>query len=420
MIKEITFYKDSPNFDLVQVELIYRIHFNNFIQPICPWNSLNFKSTEVIIVGYEKLDTKLNTYESIPKQRKIQINNLEECRENDSDLTQESSPSTVCEKKGVCLGNSGDALLVKFEGSFYLRGIYSAAKCYTDVQKFEMWKNKIDEVDERCEAVTFSGTGLIQHGFVSNRTQFPWMAFIDGKSRTAGVLISHNHVIVPSSAVREYDDNIDKWLPKKELNSIHVNLGKININDDDNYIFSTIPSKIDLNPETRIIGNSLDATINFAILTLKDRVAFNKFIQPVCVWNQNDDIEIIENSPIYAVGYGNDESGKKSNRRKHTRVILTSETKCNLAYPLRVAQYITKYFVKNVKTFCVLGSKEGNPCHEDDVILVKHNGIWFFRGFSVFRKTTPQNVEICAYEPILIEDVAPHAEWIKKIVNDLQ
>jgi hypothetical protein len=233
------------------------------------------------------------------------------------------------------------------------------------------------------------------------------MAFVESNSRTSGVLVSHRHVISGASSLREWSDDSFKWIPKKDLKRVLVTLGMLRFGGD--YSNKIQASKIALHPNSEVYHSDKHATINFAIITLKKSVNFDDDVKPACIWSSNENVEDLKNFPMYVVGYGNDEHGRKSNLRKYAKVTPLDNDDCDAAFPHSTEQT----FMSKSTSFCIRGSEKGNPCHEDESLFIKSNGIWYFRGFTVFRQRF-NNPEICEITPILFEDVKPYTEWIKE------
>lgn len=383
------------------------------------------QSKSGIIVGYGKSEDS-DIHELTPRiLENVPIYSLGYCFLTNINVGLISSERTFCAAgKGIsaCKGDSGGGIYEKIDETSYLRGIVASKigsdSCdivnpgiFTNVIKFKDWI--IDGIDELQVETTQCGImsstkSLIQRGFLSERDQFPWMALVEANYRTSGVLVSHKHVIAIATSVRQWNSNTKKWEPLKDLNRVFITLGIIEIGND--YSVKVHPSKIVLHPKSEIYHHQGHATINFAILTLKRVIQdFNNFVKPVCILSSNLSFEELQSTPMYVVGYGNDEFGKKSNTRKYAKVTPLDDEECSENF----SGSTENTFIKKTKSFfCAKGNSKGNPCHEDESIFIKKDGIWYFQGFTVFRKPF-KNPEICEKTPILFEGVQPYADWIK-------
>lgn len=169
--------------DIAMLELEYEIRFNEYIQPICLWESFYEPSaTSGIIVGYGRGDLDSpKKHETVPKALSVPFISQSRCFLNNHFLAEISSDRTFCagsaDGTGVCLGDSGGGLIIKHSGKYYLRGIISSSlrrddSCdvdahavYTDVLKYKNWIKtlKVSDEEEEC-GIMSSSSGLIQKG----------------------------------------------------------------------------------------------------------------------------------------------------------------------------------------------------------------------------------------------------------------
>lgn len=132
------------------------IIFNNFVQPICLWNSKNEPTvTEGTVTGWGKSEDTTNTHEIKPKVIKVHIQTNEHCLSQQPRLSELSSERTFCagltNGSGVCFGDSGGGLFIENNGVYHLKGIVSssllnATECdvfgnaiYTNLIMFRDW-----------------------------------------------------------------------------------------------------------------------------------------------------------------------------------------------------------------------------------------------------------------------------------------
>lgn len=140
-----------------------RIIYNDFVQPICLWDSESKPPVlEGTVTGWGKSEHPTRYHENIPKLVEVLTHNNAQCLPGETTLAGLSSHRTFCadNKKGsgVCFGDSGGSLFINLRGIFYLRGIVSSSstivinnqtKCdvaksavYTDVPQFTDWIEK--------------------------------------------------------------------------------------------------------------------------------------------------------------------------------------------------------------------------------------------------------------------------------------
>lgn len=135
-----------------------KIHFDDFIQPICLWDSGKEPTvTEGIVTRWSKTEDAAKVYENKPKMIVATIRNDEYCIFDDKAIHDLSSKRTFCgglrNGSGVCSGDNGGGLFINVGGVFYLSGISSfliaESSCdvsknavFTNVPKFGDWIKK--------------------------------------------------------------------------------------------------------------------------------------------------------------------------------------------------------------------------------------------------------------------------------------
>lgn len=137
-----------------------RIHFDDFIQPICLWNSETEPVvTEGIVTGWGKSEDLTKDHQNLPKTVIVPIQTNEVCFLDSKDHVDLSSTRTFCaglrNGSGVCHGDSGGGLIFNKDGVYFLKGIVSSSlviegNCdvsksavYTNVPKFTDWIKKV-------------------------------------------------------------------------------------------------------------------------------------------------------------------------------------------------------------------------------------------------------------------------------------
>lgn len=140
-----------------------KIHFDDYIQPICLWSSEDEPTvTDGIVTGWGKSEDPTKVHENKPKVISAPIQTNEKCfLDGNSALADLSSLRTFCaglkNGSGVCSGDSGGGLFIKISEVYYLKGIVSSSlikddgcdvsknAVYTNVLKFKDWIEKITE-----------------------------------------------------------------------------------------------------------------------------------------------------------------------------------------------------------------------------------------------------------------------------------
>lgn len=423
-------FNQNYDADIALIVLKHKVHFNDFVQPACMWESNDtIPVTSGVVVGYGRNEREINENVRVPKKFQIFIHRNEECIAADVRLKAFTSDRTLCGEsiygRFICFGDSGHGFFVKVKERFYLRGIISSSPkgvnntctsthygIYTNVQRFRHWiENPEDYPGSSLCGVMSTSSGLVQGGVQANREQFPWIAavlFTNGFN-TSGILISHKHVLMHAGGVSFFDET-KKSHVAQSVSNFHVLLGTVSNKLIDNQSIAVNPSKVALHPHFRTVGGTQINAI--AIVTLVRHVKFDKFIRSACLWtNRDDNLNAIRSIPIYGVGSGLDDSGKHSNIRKYVRMSLQSaeeenEEACKEIYADRSEAF------DEAKLFCAKGDETATPCEGDTSLVMKFEDKWYIRAIMLaYRKWTLNGT--CVYNrPLLYEDIAQHSQWI--------
>jgi hypothetical protein len=259
--------------------------------------------------------------------------------------------------------------------------------------------------------------GLVQGGQLSNLDQFPWITNIFTKPTRdfgtylyagSGTLITERHVVCAGNSVAyenylEDSNTLDPQKPYIAYNgkNIKLKLGtknyKDNVNEPDALVINAV-QKVKLHPHFR---GSRPRLANIAILRVRQPIVLTQFIKPACVWSGGSDSSLLENSVLYAVGHGLDQTGTLSFMRKHVSMTMQSDEVCKRFF---------KNSFKSESFFCAKGNG-GTPCRHDKMLYQKINGQWHLRAFSSMFKIFRNNT--CSLNaPVLYEDLTSYSEWI--------
>lgn len=148
--------------DLAILVLDISVHFNRYIQPVClvAHDSPAYNLRNAFVIGYGRSENK--ALEEIAKAVRSPIRDSSECTNKNEGHKLISSGRTLCSGlgngQGVCAGDSGGGLFVKYGSAYYQRGIVSSSiyggpfECevddyaiFTDITKFHDWIQGIDD-----------------------------------------------------------------------------------------------------------------------------------------------------------------------------------------------------------------------------------------------------------------------------------
>jgi secreted trypsin-like serine protease len=403
--------------DIAILTLAEEIGFNDYIQPICLFDSINYvDATKGTIVGYGKTEDPTIEHTLTPRTLEVSIHRNEQCFLKFNDLASLSSSRTYCggdaNSSGACKGDSGHGLFVKHYENYYLHGIVSSSlldrenncltnyySILTNVQKYTKW---IEEDGISACGVMSLSTGLIQGGYSSTAQQFPWTVKIikENNKFSTGAIVSKSHVIASAFFLGKVDTTSGTRLPHDaELIKIHI----------ESCDETKDVAAVTLFPKT---DNETGTTLNIiAILTLKNLFTFSDVIKPICITSQHFDFERDRYTPLYVSGYGINENEEYSQVRKHVRYTLLSQAQCLESFSSHAAA------LKSARIFCAIGTNTATACTGDSLIFGRLNGVWVLRGISV-RSIGFKGKKTCNPEkPHLYEDTARFSDWIEGVIN---
>lgn len=144
--------------DIAILILADRVHFDNYIQPLC-LISRDMEDSIVtvkvgLVAGFGKSEDATKLHEDIARVLELPMHDTLECVLNYPDLASLSSERTFCaghaNGTGVCTGDSGSGYIVKYKGAYYLRGIVSSSAFsdgVCDVFQYSVFTNVLNYTD---------------------------------------------------------------------------------------------------------------------------------------------------------------------------------------------------------------------------------------------------------------------------------
>ena len=164
-------------------------------------------------------------------------------------------------------------------------------------------------------------------------------------------------------------------------------------------------SKVELHPDAA--GNK-PRTFNIALIFLKESVQFSNVIFPVCLQNSLDDVL---GKTVYAAGFGVDDSGNLSGKKKHVAMVVLDDASCQKFYRDTLQRG------KASKFFCARGNGVSTPCRYDKPLYIKIGDRWFLQAMSSMFKTFKSTRACRPRAAVLYEDISILSEWIGTEMN---
>lgn len=420
--------------------------YTKYIKPICLFNPTDKSSSIVdgVVVGWGKHDSgPINI--TAPRQLRVSIVPNARCFLRNPHLVPISSERTFCAgfsdaSVGVCYGDSGSGLFVRFRGKYFLGGIVSASlisagNCdvdtyaiYTDAQKMSPWIDSQtsnfyqSDFDQRLQTpppkeppkrkYTANSCGIMEQdpesalplggASIANKYQWPWLSVIKRTSPAGnvtygtGTIITSKHILSHVCACIT-DRNKENQVVPVDTKEIFVYVGITALVEVDTARNNFSVQRIVINPsfESGVINKG-----NVVVIVLDNYLQFSATIRPVCLWSSHP----VDPSNGYAIGY---EVLIKSPTsyvgiKKH---LALHAAHCPMDYKMLMSLSPSNYF-------CLTGEAESYQCVTSSLMLfIQRDGVWYAKGIIVF--IPYQGDEVCSMKfPYMFEDLSLYNSWI--------
>ncbi|GLV42225.1 uncharacterized protein CBL_03811 [Carabus blaptoides fortunei] len=236
----------------------------------------------------------------------------------------------------------------------------------------------------------------IYRGTPVARNEHPWLVALfeekNGNPLTffcGGNLISTKHVLTAAHCVYE-------------KNNIQIKIGAHNNMQafELGAYMRTVRSVI-AHPE--YATNSAHADISIAVLS--EALAYSQTIKPVCLWNDDNELNDIVGMSGTIMGWGLNEKGETTATPVKTEVEVVSQQDCQQIELLRSAT--------SDRTFCA-GTKGTGPCLGDSGggLYIIRDGRWYLRGIISVSvgDNTLQTCDVDTYS--VYADTSQYLNWI--------
>lgn len=163
----------------------------------------------------------------------------------------------------------------------------------------------------------------------------------------------------------------------------------------------------------RYSTNSIDHDI--ALIRLATDITYTDYIQPVCLWREDDDQSTIVNKLGTVIGFGFDETDAISNTLREARIPVVSAIECVEKNQGGFAAKLTS------RMFCA-GFRNGTgACNGDSGggLFFNDGNTWYIRGIVSFTKPR-EDANICdPNEYTVFMDVAKYLDWIGQYLRGM-
>uniref|UniRef100_A0A182Q8F5 Peptidase S1 domain-containing protein n=1 Tax=Anopheles farauti TaxID=69004 RepID=A0A182Q8F5_9DIPT len=420
----------SQRHDIALVKLVNQITYTNYIQPICLWNQgEDFVNRTGSVIGFGNSGGHTNMLQ----EARMRIVNTLECIDDNPAYRFQIAPGMFCagnrDGVGPSNGDSGGGMFFKYNDVWYIRGVVSFTKTdssnigdakeyivFTDVAVYKDWieqnlsRNSEPPLDlgpnlpQTCgkrKAVSF----LITHGYDAKEGFWPWHAALfhaSGRQLNylcGGTIIDQNMILTTATCM-----NLFKG--KRAL--VHVGLTRIGQANNR----AQQHEALDLIVHPRYSTNSVDYDI--ALIRLATDITYTDYIQPVCLWKEDDDQQTIVNKLGTVIGFGFDETDQISETLREARIPVVSALECLEKNQGDFASRLT------TRMFCA-GYRNGTgACNGDNGggLFFNEGDTWYIRGIASFTKPRDDSNVCDSNDYTVYVDVAKYLKWIKQYLRD--
>ncbi|KAF2896974.1 hypothetical protein ILUMI_09201 [Ignelater luminosus] len=238
-----------------------------------------------------------------------------------------------------------------------------------------------DKTAQQCGGSSVNVQPLVVNGDSVEEGELPWMVAIMYRINQVhnygctGNLVTNKHVITAAHCVQYLS------APLVPVEDLLIVFGKVDLRNWKDGAITRNVQNLTVHPDHKQDKGDGDV----AVLTLEKSVDFEDFIQPICLWQEDDDLDIIVGETGTIAGWGRDESGQNFVvDAKKIHLPIVSQVTCLRSDP-------DFSDITSTRTFCA-GKLDGSgPCTGDSGagFAMRRNGRWTLRGVvSVSLKDT--------------------------------
>ncbi|XP_046682180.1 serine protease gd-like isoform X2 [Homalodisca vitripennis] len=233
--------------------------------------------------------------------------------------------------------------------------------------------------------IAVTANPLVLGGRLIKRGEWPWLAAVfvvnslGLEFHCSGSIITRSYILTVGHCIRDEDT------VTKKPSEVVVYLGKFNLQqwEEPHSVIKQV-SEIHIHPDF----DPTKYTADVALLQLKTLIDYSMFIQPVCLWSEPPQLDLIVGRVGTVVGWGKDNLGNKmSPTPRLLEIPIVSTEEC-------VGSHSEFFFLTSSTTLCA-GAKDGvGPCNGDSgggLMLPVKDSLnvtrWQLRGLvtSIFR-----------------------------------
>uniref|UniRef100_A0A182N6R8 Peptidase S1 domain-containing protein n=1 Tax=Anopheles dirus TaxID=7168 RepID=A0A182N6R8_9DIPT len=423
--------------DIALIKLANEITYTDFIQPICLWNrgedqhSIVNTTGTVVGFGYS------GGYKTSLQEVRIPVVSTIECIEDNQAYGTLLVAGMFCAGKrdgvGPCNGDSGGGMFFNESDVWYIRGLVSftktqsSIKCdpneytvFTDVAKYKDWieqhlprssgpattvaKKRVPKIEQPASSNPIQTCGRRKavdvHGDTAKEGLWPWYAMVYEKIdqrnvyQCGGAILDQNVILTAASCVSGI-------LTFKAPENTLVRVGQTNFFDADNRMQEHNALELIVHPDFHK-GNIHH---DIALIKLATDITYTDYIQPVCLWKQEENQHSITNKLGTVIGFGFDETESILETLEGARIPVASASKC-----------VESNAQLTSRMFCAGWRNGTGACYDrGSGIFFKVSEIWYIRGIVLFAE--PGNPTCDPDDYTVFTDVAKYSNWMKQYLQ---
>uniref|UniRef100_A0A182NCN1 Peptidase S1 domain-containing protein n=1 Tax=Anopheles dirus TaxID=7168 RepID=A0A182NCN1_9DIPT len=249
---------------------------------------------------------------------------------------------------------------------------------------------------------------LINNGINAIAGHWPWHAAIFHRKlgqleyACGGSILDQRTVLTAAHCVTTPHGMIS-------LRLISVHVGQTHLREESEYIQVHGVQEVIVHPS--FIVHSIPYDI--ALIKLTANIALSKFVQPVCLWTMDDQLESIVGKNGTIIGFGLTERDVTSDHLKQALVSVVDPLSCIESDRAAFGTLLTK------EMFCGKGQPGVSACNGDSGggMFFEIGGKWFVRGLVSFTPVRAGTSLCDNLKHTAFTDVAKYSEWISKYVD---
>lgn len=257
-----------------------------------------------------------------------------------------------------------------------------------------------------CGVRQIEKQAYVTSGYASVPGDWPWHAALYHKSqrtlsyKCGGTLINELVVITAAHCLWDMGQPI---IPERVI----LQLGKYNLQFNDVNTAEYLVYEIKIHEKY----SNYDFNDDIALLKLSQRVAYTRYIQPICLWPaETSALEAVVHKKGYVIGWGLQEDDDLADTLTEATMPIVSFFECLESNRDFFGPVLSEF------NYCA-GYKNGTSvCNGDSGggMFFNNGGIWYIRGLVSFSSVREDRNVCNPLEYVVFTDVAKYLPWIQE------